>query len=76
MGGKLAKTGILIGKDEIKKAVGIESDPLFRKFIAQGMPARLIDGRWYAHTENLDKYFKTITNVKYRGKTRIPDEGD
>ena len=51
---------ILIGKDAIKKYLNI-SEPTFKKFITLGMPARVIDSRWYAHTENLELFFKQMT---------------
>jgi len=51
---------ILIGCDTIMEYIGI-SRPLFKEFVAKGMPVRLINNRWYAHTDNLDNYFKKIT---------------
>lgn len=51
---------ILIGCDAIMAYVGI-SRPLFKEFVAKGMPARLINNRWYAYTDNLDTYFKHLT---------------
>lgn len=50
--------------DDIKSYIGIKSTELFNKFIKSGMPAKVINGRWYAHTENIDRYFRAITNVK------------
>ena len=51
---------ILIGKDAIKKYLNI-SEPTFKKFVQMGLPARVIDNRWYAHSDNLDIYFQKIT---------------
>ena len=39
------------------------SRPAFEKFIKMGMPARLIDGSWHAHADNIDNWFKQITAV-------------
>ncbi len=58
------KKKILNGRNGIMAYIGIASGPLFMQFIKEGMPARLINGRWYAHTDNLDDYFKRITFYK------------
>ena len=34
-----------------------------------GMPARVIHNRWYAHTENIDLFFKQIT-LRQAGEIR------
>ena len=63
---------ILIGMDEIMTYLNI-SRPTFEKFIHLGLPARVIDNRWYAHTDNLDLYFQKIT-VGTRGD--IPENAE
>ena len=63
---------VLIGVDAIMTYLGI-SEPTFKKFIRLGMPARVIDNRWYAHADNLDLYFQTIT-AKSDGN--IPDDAE
>jgi hypothetical protein len=35
----------------------------FVKFVRMGMPVVYIDGRCYAHRENIEAFFKRITNV-------------
>lgn len=55
---------ILNGRESIMAHIGIASMPLFREFIANGMPAKLINNRWYAHVDNLDEYFKMLTRYK------------
>ena len=42
--------------------IGISSKPLFYDFVKRGMPARLINGRWFAHVDNLDDFFRKITH--------------
>ena len=42
------------------------SRPAFDKFIKMGMPARLIDGSWHAHADNIDQWFKQITAVSMK----------
>jgi hypothetical protein len=62
---ELKSQKILQGKKEIMKYCDI-SETLFVKFIKSGMPAIQIDGRWYAHAENLDDYFKAMTRISMR----------
>lgn len=56
--GKSSK--LLIGVKAIMEYLQI-TEPIFYKFVKRGLPAIVIDGRWYAHTDNLDDYFKKIT---------------
>lgn len=55
---------ILIGTGEIMDYVGIKSKELLATLINKGMPARKIGKNWYAHKENIDAYFRRVTNVK------------
>ena len=57
------KSKILIGCDAIMAYIGV-SRPLFKEFVEKGMPARLINNRWYAHADNLDEFFKRLTFYK------------
>jgi len=54
------KSKILIGAQAVQDYLQI-SRPTFEKFVAKGMPAVVIDNRWYAHTDNLDEYFRQMT---------------
>jgi len=63
---------ILIGAKAIMDYLVI-SRPTFRKFIEMGMPATVIDGRWYAHTDNLDKFFQKITWVSIKD---VPEDAE
>lgn len=75
-------TKLLIGIKAISSYLTI-SKPTFYKFIREGftlsdgrkirMPATVIDGLWYAHTDNLDEFFKIITLTPVR---EIPDENE
>lgn len=51
---------LLIGSQQIMTYLQV-SKTTFYKFIKLGMPAIVIDGRWYAHAENLDEYLKAVT---------------
>ena len=56
---------LLIGMEAITGYLKI-SRPLFERFIKNGMPVLRIESRWYAHTDNLDDFFKRITRVDSR----------
>lgn len=49
------------------------SRPLFYDFLKKGMPARLINNRWYAHVDNLDDFFKKITLFREKN---IPENAE
>jgi len=51
---------ILLSKTQIKDYLGI-TDYLFRKYLENGMPARVEDGRWMAHADNLEAFFREYT---------------
>jgi len=56
---------ILQGLNEILEYTGL-SKPLFYKFVRLGLPAIRLEGRWYASTVNIDRFFEQITNVSMR----------
>jgi hypothetical protein len=63
------RCGILDGKDEIKKFLGNVSDHKLKKFVAQGMPVRIDEeGRWLAHCDNIEEFFRKYTRVDSRDK--------
>ena len=53
-------SGLLIGKKEITQYLNISCDA-FAAFIKLGMPATIINNRYYAHQENLELWFQAIT---------------
>jgi hypothetical protein len=53
---------LLVGVNEVCTYLQC-CEQVFYKFIRLGMPAKLIDGRWYAHAENIDTFFRTLTNI-------------
>jgi len=63
---------ILIGCEQIMAHIGV-SRPLFYDFLKKGMPARLINNRWYAHVDNLDNFFKKITLFREKN---IPENAE
>jgi len=40
------------------------SRPTFYKWVNRGLPAKLIDRRWHATTDNLDRFFNRQTGIK------------
>lgn len=61
---------VLMSKQEIMDHLKI-SKVAYRKFIRMGMPVLYIDGRCYAHKDNIDDFFKAITRVSMKN---APDE--
>jgi|GEM_PF-1361326 len=47
-------------REEIMEYLGI-SEYIYVKFIRLGMPVLYLDGRCYAHRDNIDLFFKSIT---------------
>ena len=68
MSDKIISQKILGSKEEIKTYVGNISDYTFKKYIESGLPARYEDGRWIAHAENIDEFFKIYTRVSMKNK--------
>ena len=70
-------TKVLMSKQEIMDHLKI-SEKLYKKFIRMGMPVLYIDGRCYAHKDNLDEFFKAITRVSMKNApdALIDGEGD
>jgi hypothetical protein len=57
---------LLVGVKAICAYLDDISEPTFYKFVKLGMPAIVIDGRWYAYTENLDNFFQKLTFAQMR----------
>lgn len=51
---------VLSGLDQIIEYIGI-SKPTFYQLVKMGMPARLVNKRWYAHKDNINDFFKRFT---------------
>ena len=54
---------------EIQAAYGWSRDQ-FVMFIALGLPARKINGRWYAYSTNIDEF---LQNILKSGKPLVVD---
>lgn len=59
-GGKL-----LVGMKEIMAYLQV-GKVTFSRFVEMGLPANIIDGRWYAHKDNLDDFTRAITKAQPR----------
>jgi len=56
----LTNCKLLVGSQQIMTYLQV-AKPTFYKFIKLGMPAVVIDNRWYAYSDNLDEFMKLIT---------------
>jgi hypothetical protein len=72
MSGSNGHGRLLIGKERIREYLGI-GEPAFYDFVKMGMPARVINNRWYAHSDNIDVFFKQITG---RGMKDVPTDAE
>jgi hypothetical protein len=59
-----------MSKQEIMDYLKI-SNVAYRKFIKMGMPVLYLDGRCYAHKDNIDEFFRSITRITMKN---APDE--
>ena len=67
---------VLMSKQEIMDYLKV-SNVSYRKFIKMGMPVLYLDGRCYAHKDNLDDFFKAITRVNMKNAPdHIIDSGE
>jgi len=64
------RTGLLDGKDNISEFLGGCGEKKLLKYIAAGMPVLIEDGRWLAHKENIEEFFKHYTRKKV---SKIPE---
>jgi hypothetical protein len=64
------KGRMLFSRQEIIDYAKI-SKHLYLKFIKMGMPVLYIDGRCYAHTDNLDEFFRVVTRSNAKN---LPDD--
>ncbi len=62
----------LIGLVDILNYMQI-GKPMFYQFVEMGLPARVINKRWYAHKDNIDDFFKKVT--RHRAK-EIPTDAE
>ena len=63
----IASSKILISKQAIMDYLQM-SENTFLKFVRRGLPVRIIDKRYYAHKDNLDRYFENLTSKKEIGE--------
>jgi hypothetical protein len=53
---------LLVTKKAIMAYLGISSEETFKTFVALKMPVAVINGRWYAHRENLEEWLRAVTS--------------
>jgi hypothetical protein len=65
------KKRFLTSKEEIMEFLGIK-DAVLSQFLKINIPVIIINGRYYAHAENLDAWFKSLT-AKQRPEITVED---
>lgn len=65
---------LLVGKKDITDYLQIGAG-MFYEMVRLGMPARAVNKRWMAYSENLDDFFKRFTAVDNR-KAAIPEDAE
>jgi len=60
----MTQTGLLVGKNEIRKFLGDASDYMMKKYLEMGMPVVIENKQWLAHKENIEDFFKLYTRKK------------
>jgi len=58
------KCGILDGKKEIRAFLNDPGEWKLKKYLLAGMPVLIEDGRWLAHKENIEEFFKHYTRKR------------
>lgn len=58
------RTGLLDGKKAISQFLNNPGDKKLKKFVKAGMPVLIENGRWLAHKENIEEFFKHYTRRK------------
>jgi hypothetical protein len=61
----------LTSKEEIMTFLNVK-DKVYAQFFKINIPVIIINGRHYAHSENLDAWFKSLTS-KQRPEITVPD---
>ncbi len=69
----MSKRKILTSKQEILDYLEIAEYKFDQMIRNKLIAAIVIDGRWYAHTDNLDEYFRERTRCV---PDRVPDEAE
>lgn len=57
-------TGVLIGKKKISGYLDDASDYMLTKWIKDGMPVLINEGKWTAHKQNLEDFFRAYTRKR------------
>lgn len=67
----MGKSGLLDGKEAVRSFLNGATNYMLRKYIDAGMPVLIENGRWLAHKENIEEFFKKYTRVKVQ---EIPED--
>jgi hypothetical protein len=70
-----SRSGILDGKEEVREFLKGPGDQKLKKYLESGMPVLIENGRWLAHKENIEEFFKTYTRQKVKvNPDKMPGE--
>lgn len=61
------QSGLLDGKEEIREFLKQPGDKKLNKYVAAGMPVLIEDGRWLAHKDNIEDFFRHYTRQRAEG---------
>jgi len=61
----------MTSKEEVRSFLNNATDYALKKFLSAGMPVRIEGGKWLAHKDNIEEFFKVYT----RKKAKISDMG-
>ncbi len=65
------RSGLLDGKNEISEFLGGAGEGKLKKYLKAGLPVLIENGRWLAHKDNIEEFFKTYTQRKAKKKSGI-----
>ena len=60
----MGNSGLLDGKEEIRRFLNNTTEYKLKKYIEYGMPVLIEEGRWLAHKDNIEEFFKHFTRKK------------
>jgi len=72
MANSVPQSRLLVGLKEILAFLKM-SKPTFYDFVQEGLPAAVINGRWYAHADNLERWFQRRTLAREK---QIPADAE
>ena len=60
----MENSGLLDGKEDVRKFLNGASDYKLKKYLKAGMPVVIEEGRWMAHKRNIEDFFIDYTRKR------------